>query len=109
MASTVFRVLLRMDIEPGLEEEFEKEWLAGTGAVTGHPANLGQWLSRATDAQSSYYIISDWVDEPRFRAFEESPAHLEHRAKLHPYRCGGEFHTMRVVTHIEGKASADAR
>lgn len=104
-----FRVMLRMDVRPGLEAEFEREWRAGTDAVTGHPANLGQWLSRATDGDgSTYWIVSDWVDEPRFREFENSPAHLEHRAKLHPYRTGGSFHTMEVVAHIGGRALADA-
>ncbi|MFE4638604.1 antibiotic biosynthesis monooxygenase family protein [Streptomyces sp. NPDC056773] len=108
-----FRVMLRMEVEPGKEAEFEKAWLVGTEAVTGHPANLGQSLSRE-DASTSgdktiYVIISDWTDEPRFREFEESPAHLEHRATLHPFRRGGSFHVMEVLTTIEGKAASDAR
>lgn len=107
-----FRVLLRMEIVPGKEAEFEAAWREGTEAVTGHPANLGQSLSRETATageQPTYVIVSDWVDEPQFRAFEESPAHLEHRATLHPFRKGGSFHVMEVLTHIEGKAAADAR
>ncbi|MFM9368689.1 antibiotic biosynthesis monooxygenase family protein [Streptomyces sp. Da 82-17] len=105
-----FRIMLRMEIVPGKEAEFEKAWHDGTAAVTGHPANLGQSLSReaGTDG-STYVIVSDWVDEPRFREFEESPAHLEHRATLHPYRKGGSFHVMEVVAHIEGAAVADGR
>ncbi|MEV0092401.1 antibiotic biosynthesis monooxygenase family protein [Streptomyces sp. NPDC050738] len=104
-----FRVMLRMEIEPGSEEAFEKAWHAGTDAVTGHPANLGQSLSRSAAGDNAYYIVSDWLDEPRFREFENSTAHLEHRATLHPYRRGGSFHVMEVVTHIEGRAVADAR
>jgi heme-degrading monooxygenase HmoA len=103
-----FRVMLRMEIEPGQEAAFEAAWRAGTDAVTGHPANLGQSLSRSTAGDGAYYIVSDWVDEPRFREFENSPAHLEHRATLHPYRKGGSFHVMEVLTQIEGKAAADA-
>ncbi|MGW1294208.1 antibiotic biosynthesis monooxygenase family protein [Streptomyces sp. NPDC002533] len=104
-----FRVMLRMEIEPGQEAAFEKAWLEGTDAVTGHPANLGQSLAREEGGGSHYVIVSDWVDEPRFRAFENSPAHLEHRAALHPYRKGGSFHVMRVLHGIEGRAAADAR
>jgi heme-degrading monooxygenase HmoA len=102
-----FRVMLRLEIESGREAEFERAWLAGTDAVTGHPANLGQSLSRESDG--TYVIVSDWVDEPRFREFEESPAHLEHRATLHPFRKGGSFHVMEILTSIEGKAAVDAR
>lgn len=104
-----FRVMLRLEVVPGKENEFEKAWHEGTDAVTGHPANLGQSLAREAGQDSTYIIISDWVDEPQFRAFEESPAHLEHRATLHPFRKGGSFHVMEILTHIEGKAAADAR
>ncbi|MFF0103533.1 antibiotic biosynthesis monooxygenase family protein [Streptomyces hirsutus] len=104
-----FRVMLRMEIEPGKESAFEQAWLAGTGAVTGHPASLGQTLSREDGPGSTYVIVSDWVDEPRFREFEESPAHLEHRATLHPFRKGGTFHVMEVLHRVEGRAAADAR
>ncbi|MEU6846122.1 antibiotic biosynthesis monooxygenase family protein [Streptomyces sp. NPDC046716] len=104
-----FRVMLRMEIEPGKEGDFEQAWLAGTEAVTGHPANLGQSLSRESGADNTYVIVSDWVDEPQFRAFEDSPAHLEHRATLHPFRKGGSFHVMEVLHGIEGRAAGRAR
>ncbi|GHD93806.1 antibiotic biosynthesis monooxygenase family protein [Streptomyces naganishii] len=102
-----FRVMLRLEIEPGREAEFEQAWLAGTDAVTGHPANLGQSLSREPDG--TYVIVSDWVDEPRFRQFEDSPAHLEHRATLHPFRKGGSFHVMEIRHAVEGRAAVGAR
>ncbi|MEV6399181.1 antibiotic biosynthesis monooxygenase family protein [Streptomyces sp. NPDC051907] len=101
-----FRVLLRMEINPGLESDFEKAWRGSTEAVTGHPACLGQWLSKDNDEESVYFIVSDWVDEKGFRDFETSDAHLAHRERLHPYRGKGSFNTMRVVAHIEGKASS---
>lgn len=106
-----FRVMLRLEVEPGREAEFEKAWREGTEAVTGHPANLGQSLSRENGAdgpENVYVIISDWVDEPRFREFEESPEHLRHRATLHPFRKGGSFHVLEVLHQIEGKGAADA-
>ncbi|MFE3140628.1 antibiotic biosynthesis monooxygenase family protein [Streptomyces scopuliridis] len=102
-----FRVMLRMEVPADLGARFEEEWRRGTGTVTDHPANLGQWLSRATDEEGTYYIVSDWLDERRFREFENSPAHREHRAKLHPFRSGGSFHTMEIVAHIRGRAAED--
>jgi len=101
-----FRVMLRMQIKPGLEDEFERTWCEVGDSVTSHPANLGQWLSRSDEDPSIYYIVSDWVDEPRFREFETSDRHLEHRQKLHPYRSGGSMTTMQIVAHLPGSANA---
>jgi heme-degrading monooxygenase HmoA len=100
----VFRVMLRMNIKPGAEADFERVWLQIGDSVTSHPANLGQWLSRAEEGV--YFIVSDWVDEPRFREFETSARHLEHRQHLHPYRSGGSMTTMQVVAYLPGTASA---
>lgn len=96
----VFRVMLRLQINPGMEDSFERTWVSVGDVITAHPANLGQWLSRSNDEGSTYYIVSDWVDEPRFREFEHSDEHVEHRTKLHPYRCGGSMVTMNVVAHL---------
>ncbi|GAA2241801.1 MULTISPECIES: antibiotic biosynthesis monooxygenase family protein [Streptomyces] len=101
----VFRVTLRMQIKPGMEDDFEKVWLEVGDSVTSHPANLGQWLSRSAEEEGVYYIVSDWVNEPLFRAFETSDRHLEHRQKLHPYRSGGSMTTMHVVAALSGAAS----
>jgi heme-degrading monooxygenase HmoA len=99
-SATVFRVQLTMHIRPGLEKEFEQTWLGIGGAVTSHPANLGQWLSRSAEEDGTYVIVSDWVDEPRFRAFERSERHLEHRQRLHPLRASGSMTTMNVLYHL---------
>ncbi|GAA2204461.1 antibiotic biosynthesis monooxygenase [Nonomuraea monospora] len=98
-----FRVFLRMQIRPGLERDFERTWLDVGHAVTSHPANLGQWLARSGEEEGVYFVISDWLDEPRFREFERSPAHREHRAKLHPYRSSGSMITMRLVHALPGQ------
>ncbi|HEY8374496.1 MAG TPA: antibiotic biosynthesis monooxygenase family protein [Pseudonocardiaceae bacterium] len=103
---SVFRVMLRMQIKPGMEAEFERVWQEIGDSVTSHPANLGQWLSRSLDEEGVYYIVSDWVDEPRFREFETSQRHLDHRQKLHPYRSGGSMVTMQVVAHLPRTATA---
>lgn len=104
----VFRVTLTMEIVPGREAEFERTWFAIGDAVTGHPANIGQWLSRSAEQESTYYIVSDWTDEPSFRAFEQSEGHLEHRKRLHPLRASGSMRTMNVVAHLTGAAAVAA-
>ncbi|WP_042388970.1 antibiotic biosynthesis monooxygenase family protein [Streptacidiphilus melanogenes] len=104
-SAETFRVLLSMKIKEGQAAAFEQEWLSGTDAVTGHPANLGQWLGRSSTDPDTYFIVSDWVDEAGFKDFEDSGAHVEHRERLHAYRAGATFATMRVVHHIEGAAT----
>jgi heme-degrading monooxygenase HmoA len=106
---TVFRVMLRMEIRPGMAPEFERTWADVGTAITGHPANLGQWLSRSAEEPGVYYVVSDWLDEARFREFEHSERHLRHRTKLHPYRSGGSMTTMHVVRHMPGQAAGALR
>ncbi|WP_340682687.1 antibiotic biosynthesis monooxygenase family protein [Amycolatopsis coloradensis] len=107
MTGDAFRVMLRMQINPGAEGDFERVWLEIGDSVTSHPANLGQWLSRSED-EGVYYIVSDWVSEALFREFETSDRHLEHRRKLHPFRSGGSMTTMRVVAYLPGTASTES-
>jgi heme-degrading monooxygenase HmoA len=95
-----------MRIHPGLEREFEETWLRIGDRITGHPANLGQWLVRSEEEANTYYIVSDWVDEERFREFEQTPGHLEHRKMLHPLRATGSMVTGTVVAHMPGSAGA---
>lgn len=104
MDTEVFRVMLRMEVLPGKGAEFEKVWHDSAATITGQPANLGQWLSRSTEEEGVYYIVSDWLDEERFRAYERSQEHLEHRGRLHPYRSKGTMATMRVVHDLAGAA-----
>jgi heme-degrading monooxygenase HmoA len=95
-----FRILLRAEIRAGMEDEFERTWLSVGSVIIDHPANQGQWLLKSEE-EGVYYIMSDWTDEPSFRAFETSAEHVEHRKKLHPYRSGGSMTTMTVVHALE--------
>lgn len=106
--STTFRVMLTMNIKPGMEAEFEQTWHRVGSSIVKHPANLGHWLSRDAEQPSTYYIVSDWVDEPTFREFEHSDAHIDHRQQLHPYRSGGSMSTATVVYGMAGSAQAVA-
>lgn len=108
MSNPAFRVMLRFDINPGMEKGFEETWLSIGSVITDHPANLGQWLMKDSEKDSTYYVISDWVDEPRFREFEHSDEHVEHRKKLHPYRHGGAMWTMNVVYALPAGEAAKA-
>jgi heme-degrading monooxygenase HmoA len=104
MAGTTFRVMLRMVTRPDHEQDFERAWSDGAPVITGQPANLGQWLSRSAEEPGVYWIVSDWVDEASFRAYERSPEHLAHRARLHPYRASGSMTTMHVLADLPGAA-----
>jgi heme-degrading monooxygenase HmoA len=106
--STIFRVMLRMQIVPGREQEFERAWYSVADVVNGNPANVGQWLLRSAEEDGVYYIMSDWVDEARFREFERSEEHVGHRQKLHPYRLHGTMTTLHVVFDL-GRERAEAR
>jgi C-methyltransferase len=101
----VFRVMLRMQVHPGMADEFERAWLAADADLGAEPASLHRWLLRSSTEDGVYFIVSDWVDEEGFRAFEGSATHLAHRAKLHPYRSSGSFTAMRVVHGVAGAAA----
>ncbi|MFI1395508.1 NAD(P)-binding domain-containing protein [Streptomyces sp. NPDC020681] len=95
-----FRVILRMEILPGVQEEFEKIWWEVGSAIARQPANRGQTLVRSVDEDRVYYVITDWADEPSFRAFERSEAHVEHRRRLKPYRGGGHMTLTETVYEL---------
>lgn len=103
----IFRVMLRMHIHPGQEQDFEETWYKVGHAITEHPANLRQWLSRSDDEDGVYYVVSDWVNEPGFREFERSPEHLDHRTRLHPFRASASMVTMYVACEMTGRALLD--
>ena len=103
-----FRVMLTMDVVPGMEKQFEAVWRDGADVIGSHPASLAHTLSRSTGHDNRYYIVSDWSDEESFRAFEGSDAHLTHRARLHPFRSSGSFDMMWVLgqTTEDGEGTA---
>ncbi|WP_240135290.1 NAD(P)-binding domain-containing protein [Streptomyces sp. MUM 178J] len=110
MAETpLFRVILRMEIQPGTQDDFERTWWEVGSAIARQPANRGQTLTRATESEGGapvYYVVTDWTDEEAFRAFELSEAHVGHRRRLGRYRTGGEMTTTQVVYEIPPAAAA---
>ncbi|MGW3497533.1 antibiotic biosynthesis monooxygenase family protein [Streptomyces sp. NPDC001020] len=100
------KVILRMEIHPEKAADFERTWQEVGEAISREPDNLGQTLVRDTEEEGVYWVLTDWTDEPRFRAFELSPQHVEHRRRLGPYRRGGGMNVTEVVRHIDPMAAA---
>lgn len=96
------RVVLRMEIVPGREREFEDVWLDIGRTIARSPANRGQVLARSGEqgAGSVYYVFTDWADEAGFRAFEVSAEHVENRRRLGPLRAGGDMTVTSVVHRL---------
>ena len=92
------RVLLRIDIEPGHGLEFEQLWHAHAAHVRTLPDNLGQALMQDRAAPDTYVVLTDWVDEPAFRAFERSTPQQEYLNKLWPIRTGGSMTLLRSLS-----------
>lgn len=101
----VFRVILRMDVEPTAASQFEQVWFGIARSVADHPDNLGQWLMRGLDGPGTYYVVSDWRKEDAFRQFERGEAHREHRRALDEYRRGGWMIATEVVCDLTGAAA----
>lgn len=96
MAAT-FRVLLTVDVVTGRTADFEDKWRHSDRLVSGQPANRGHWLGRSPDDDHRYFVVSDWVDESSFRAFEQSPTHLHHRGEMRPYLASGSMQIMDLL------------
>ncbi|GAA2597844.1 NAD(P)-binding domain-containing protein [Streptomyces axinellae] len=101
-----FRVMLRMEIDPDRRREFERTWREVATGIAHEPANRGQTLVRSVDENGEdaedgvYYVITDWADQPSFRAFEQSAAHGDNRRRLAPYRTGGEMILAQTVFEL---------
>jgi len=96
-------MILRIQVKPGTEREFERTWLDIAGETSKQPGNLAQSLMKSADEPSVFHVISDWVDEATFREFSRSDFHLEHRSRLAPYRLDGAISTMSVLHHLEAR------
>ncbi|MFE3140606.1 antibiotic biosynthesis monooxygenase family protein [Streptomyces scopuliridis] len=92
-----------MEIFPGLGPGFEATWLEVGRAIAREPANLGQMLVRAVEEEDVYYVVTDWTDEPGFRAFERSQAHIGHRLRIGPFRRRGEMVLTQGVFELPGR------
>ncbi|MEU5581670.1 MULTISPECIES: antibiotic biosynthesis monooxygenase family protein [Streptomyces] len=109
MSAASFRVLLKMTVHPGMGEDFIQAWAEHSSVVEEHPANRGHSLATSTEDDDVFYIVSDWSSEREFREFEDSPAHLEHRARLHPYRSSGSIAFLELVAEAPATGAARSR
>ncbi|MQY11600.1 3-sulfolactaldehyde reductase [Streptomyces sp. RB5] len=101
-----FRVILRMEILPGTEGDFEKTWREVAAGIARQPANLGQTLVRSVEDPRIHFVFTDWADEASFRAFEVSDAHVENRRRLAPFRGAGDMWVTQVVREVPAEPPA---
>jgi heme-degrading monooxygenase HmoA len=83
---TVYRVMVKMRVHPGMERDFEKTWRDIAATIARHPANVAQSMAKCPDEDGVYYITSDWQNKERFHEFEHSPEHAANRMRLDPFR-----------------------
>lgn len=107
---SVYRVMVRMRIHPGMERDFEKTWREVAATIARHPANVGQSMAKSPDEDGIYYIVSDWESEERFHEFEHSAEHAANRMRLDPYRdSAGTSMTPMVVASRMGSQPGPGR
>ena len=99
------RVLLRIRIVPGREAEFEQLWRTPARTV---PDNHGQQLLRLSGESGHYTVLTDWTDEPSFRAFERSPEQQAYLQRLWPMRADGEMQLLEPLHELSPAATAEA-
>ncbi|GGL01872.1 hypothetical protein Sme01_46570 [Sphaerisporangium melleum] len=100
---SVYRVMVRMRIHPGMERDFERTWREIAATIARHPANRGQSMAKSPTEDGVYYVTSDWENEERFHEFEHSPEHAANRMRLDPYRdpAGTSMTPMLVSTRLD--------
>ncbi|MBO7939106.1 antibiotic biosynthesis monooxygenase [Streptomyces sp. S9] len=95
--SAGLRVLLEIRIAPGRESEFEELWRRHAEEVRLLPDNHGQRLYRQAGLDGCYTVLTDWTDEPSFRAFERSDAQQAYLRRLWPMREGGSMSLLEPL------------
>lgn len=99
-AGAGLRVLLEIRIAPGREAEFEELWRGHAEHVRRLPDNHGQHLYRLTGTDGCYTVLTDWTDEPSFRAFERSDAQQAYLRRLWPMREGGAMSLLEPLHEL---------
>ncbi|CAI4166197.1 antibiotic biosynthesis monooxygenase family protein [Streptomyces albidoflavus] len=102
------RVLLRIRVAEGQEERFEELWRAHAETVRSFTDNHGQQLLRTRGERGSYTVLTDWTDEPSFRAFERSPEQQAYLRELWAIRSGGEMQLLDLVHTLSPATPAEA-
>ncbi|MFJ8107279.1 antibiotic biosynthesis monooxygenase family protein [Streptomyces sp. NPDC096132] len=100
--SAGLRVLLEIRIAPGREADFEELWREHAEHVRGLPDNHGQQLYRLAGSDGHYTVLTDWTDEPSFRAFERSDAQQAYLGRLWSMREGGAMSLLEPLHRLSG-------
>ncbi|WP_368733307.1 antibiotic biosynthesis monooxygenase [Streptomyces alkaliphilus] len=104
--SAGLRVLLRIDVVEGREAEFEELWRTHAKHVHTLPDNHGQQLLRSRGERGRYVVLTDWTDEPTFRAFERSEEQQAYLRRLWPLRADGEMRLLEPMDEMTPAVSA---
>jgi heme-degrading monooxygenase HmoA len=96
------RVVLTVDIKPGEEGEFEREFGGVASSLKDARGLLGQVLCRDADNVSRYHIMSDWSSREEFREFEVSPEQDEATAPVRKHRSSVRMAIYEVVFRQDG-------
>ncbi len=96
------RAALRLSIRPDSEQEFLHVWAQIAEEVRTSPGNLRQTLHRSVDDPRQFLIVSDWIDEGAFRAFERSPEQDALTEPVRRLRKEADMCVYEVVKRVEG-------
>lgn len=96
----MIRAVLRMEIRPEDNAEFERVWRAVAGAVSEHWGVLQQTLVRDGEGENAYLVISDWPNSEEFRLFERSEEQDRLTAPLRKLRSSASLSVYEVIEQI---------
>ncbi|MET8681291.1 MULTISPECIES: antibiotic biosynthesis monooxygenase family protein [unclassified Streptomyces] len=83
------RVMVSARIEEKDKEAFEKAYREVSSAVRGTPGHIRDELLCDVEEPGRYILLAEWESEKVFRAWEDSPTHMEIAAPMFPYWSNG--------------------
>ncbi|MBA2558653.1 MAG: antibiotic biosynthesis monooxygenase [Propionibacteriales bacterium] len=97
------RIVLEMRVLDSCEPaDFLREWDNVSKAVATFSGNLGQALGRSLLDDRIFFVTSDWIDEPSFRAFETSERQDELTAGLRSLRASARMNVQQILIEHKG-------
>lgn len=106
-AAAGFRMMLRLEIVPGCDADFEATWRAVAAEVSQGSECLRQWLLRVPAEPGVYFIVSDWADAAAFQRFRESPGHDGHASRLKPFQRSMTVTLTEIAAGVEPPMAAE--
>jgi heme-degrading monooxygenase HmoA len=95
------RATLTMKVQEGREADFEAAWRAVAEQTRSAPGNISQTLLRASDAERTFIIVSDWESREHFGQFERSPEQDDLTAPIRALRESASMRVDEIVAHVQ--------